>query len=87
MVLLALQVLLNNFHSLLNKRGLKINVDKCAVIVFGTSKSEHKLSNKRVAGREIKRVQKWDYLGVILTENMSIVPDIDRASDAFFEAV
>ena len=35
-------------------------------------------------GKEIKRVQKRKYFCVILTENMSIVPDVDRASDAFY---
>ena len=34
----ALQVILNKLHSLLIERGLKINVDKCAVIVIGTRK-------------------------------------------------
>ena len=61
----------------MNERGLKINVDKCAVSVFGTRHSEHQLSYIRLAGQEIERVQKWKYLGVILPENISIVPDVD----------
>ena len=79
----ALQVLLNESHSLLNERGLMINVGKCAANVFGDSKSKHQNSNIRMAGQEIRRVQKWIYLAVILTVNMSIVPDVDRASGAF----
>ena len=69
--------------SLLNERRLKTNVEKCAVIVFGTRQSEHQLSNFRLVKQDIERVQKWNYLGVILTKKMSIVPYVDRASDAF----
>ena len=54
----ALQVLLNKLQSLLNERGLKIIVEKCPVIVFETSKSDHQKSNIRMTGQEIKRVQK-----------------------------
>ena len=62
---------------------LKINIDKSAVIVFRTRLSGHQLSKIRLAEHQIERVQTWKYRCVILTENTSIVPDVDRASDAF----
>ena len=36
-----------------------------------------------MAGQEIKIIQKWKYLGITLTEDKSIVPDVDRALGAF----
>ena len=50
---------------------------------YDASKSEHKSSVIRLVRKEIKRVQRLKLLGVILTENVSVGPDVDR-TEYFF---
>ena len=81
----ALQVLLNSINVHFEANNLKINVKKCAYMVFNKAVN----SNARIPtivslkGEPPERVPKFKYLGVILSEDMIISYDVERAACIF----
>ena len=80
----GLQKMLVTLQEGLTKLGLVVNPAKCAYIVSRKcSKQDDVASSVTILGHQIERVKSFKYLGIILTDDMSIKPDIDRALDAF----
>ena len=69
----------------LTKLLLVVNPAKCAsYIVFRhCGKQDDVTSSVTILGQQIERVKSFKYLGIILTDDMSIKTDIDRTLDAF----
>ena len=81
----ALQVMLDVLHQEISKLKLTINVEKCAFLVFKSSKYSIDTSKMYLHGSAIKRVKCFKYLGIMLSEDMNVKHDIDRSSAAFLK--
>ena len=80
----GLQKMLDKMYLELDYLGLTINVSKCAYLVFKKAKNAPYIGSTLILnGEDVARVQKWKYLGIILSEDLSNSKDIDRAMYAF----
>ena len=82
----ALQILLSLLESRLTGVGLIANVSKCAYLVFrGKSRDPTLTFNVQLKGQSLQRVSTFKYLGIILSDDISIVPDVERATSSFLK--
>ena len=81
----ALQLLLDHLQSCLKYLDLNINVNKCAYIIFKKHKRDYITSEVTLEGVKIPRVAEFKYLGVILSEDLSISADINRVLMSFLK--
>ena len=81
----ALQVLLSSINVHFEAINLKINVKKCAYMVFNKAVNNNAQIPTIVSlkGEPLERVPKFKYLGVFLSEDMRISYDVERAMRAF----
>ena len=68
----ALQALLDTFSSQLDDLGLTINVDKCAYLVFRKPMTQEITTKVHIKGQNIKKVETFRYLGVIISTDNTI---------------
>jgi len=78
----GLQRILNEFSRIIDGLRLIINTEKSNYIVF-THKRRDGARDICVSGFKMIRVRSIKYLGVVMTDNMSIDCDIDRTLDSF----
>ena len=78
----GLQILLNKLVYRLNELSLKINIQKSSYILF---KCKRHVTGHEIFldGRRLSQVSKCVYLGVTLTESMSINEDTERVTGTF----
>jgi hypothetical protein len=67
-----LQVLVDRLASYANKKGLIVNVQKCAVMVFKTPRMHSLHPQIKLYGQPIPNVQRFKFLGLCLTETMNM---------------
>ena len=81
----ALQELLDTLSSHLDELGLKINVEKCAYLIFRKNAAQQIATNVIIKGKSMEKVETFKYLGVILSTDNSISADTGRALTAFLK--
>ena len=82
----GLQKILNILHDRLSQLGLLVNVDKCAYIVFrAVKKSIDPPTKVYLNGKLLERVTDFKYLGVILSERLTLDKDADRMVNTFLK--
>ena len=81
----GLQNILSVLDETLDALCLKINTDKSVYVVFRANRTplpEHKIY---LAGRELLKVTQIKYLGVIISDDLTLGNDVDRASGDFLK--
>ena len=81
----GLQYLIDRISSLLIQHGMVINVGKSSYIVFGSKSSINKFHSIVLLGEEMKRSPSCVYLGTVLSGDMSLKLDMDRAMNAYLK--
>ena len=81
----GLQNILNSLGETLKALCLKINTDKSVHMVFKTNRAQVNSHKICLAGRQLCNVAQIKYLGVVITENLAISADVDRASGDFLK--
>ena len=81
----ALQSVLDVLYQEVKTLGLSINVDKSAHLIFKHRKSLVLNSVVCLEGLTIKRVHDYKYLGIVLSEDLSLDKDINRISNSFLK--
>ena len=79
----GLQLLLDYFCESILKIGLKINVAKSKYLVFEHRKGHSNDPVVRLQNQTLDRVTSIKYLGIVLSEDMSITKDVDRMTSQF----
>ena len=78
----GLQVLIDNLVFRLRELSLKVNVQKSSYIVF--KRNCYSIDREVfISGTKLNRVSRCVYLGVTLTDNMSVSEDVERAMNTF----
>ena len=81
----GLQILIDNVSVFLAKINLCINSEKSSYIVFKSKKSKVPSTPVKLMGRSLLYVREGKYLGVMLTETLSIDKDVDRMTSSFMK--
>ena len=79
----GLQLLIDNVSEFLAKINLCINAEKSSYIVFRSKKSKVPSTSVKLLGQPLFNVRECKYLGVMLTETLSIDKEIDQISSRF----
>ncbi len=78
----GLQCLINKFNDCIIELDLSLNANKSAVIIFN-KKLKTFYYQFYVANTILNIVDHYKYLGIVLTENLCNVQDIERCTQAF----
>ena len=83
----GLQFLMNKLYLMLDSLCLILNTDKSVYMVFKTGKHKNYQFDAKIHlnGKKLKRVNECRYLGVILSDDMSIEKDIQKCSSTFLK--
>jgi len=81
----GLQQILNVIDTITQNLNLVINADKSFYIVFRNRRYVNDETTVRIGNSVLKRVDCIKYLGVYLSDDLSINRDIDRVLDAFLK--
>ena len=81
----GLRILLDTVSTKLNEICLKLNIAKCSYMVFRRNKSEYNTVPVRLSGQPLVRVTECTYLGVVLSENLCVDKDVNRATNSFLK--
>ena len=81
----GLQFLIDKISSLLIQHGMVINAKKSSYVVFGSKSSIKKFYSIVLSGEEMVRSSSCVYLGTVLSGDMSLKLDMDRAMQAYLK--
>jgi len=78
--------LLDELEHCLDDLGLTAKVNKCANITFMKGKPLKKCySDVSMLGTPIVRVSGWKYLGILMSEDLSLETDVERMTKALMK--
>ena len=78
----GLQILLDKLNNLLQDLCLTVNISKSMYIIFKHKRVQIN-STLLLSGHELKQVSEVKYLGVILTDDLTISKDVKSALNSF----
>ena len=81
----GLQCLIDAAFVELEKLCLNINANKSSYIVFRKSKRERVNYSVCIAGKFLTPVNSCKYLGVCISEDLSLDNDVDRVTNSFLK--
>ena len=79
----GLRVLLSKFSELSQQHELEINADKTKIMIFHNKRAPYRLLNFELNGKILEQVEKYKFLGSMLTFNMKECEDIKRLKSSF----
>ena len=79
----ALQKILDCLDLILKKLCLRINTDKSAHILFESKNGSNGAHPIFLSGKELNKVSEIKYLGIIISDNLSLKSEIERCTNAF----
>ena len=79
----GLRVLLSKFSELSQQHELEINADKTKIMIFHNKRTPYRLLNFELNGKILEQVEKYKFLGSMLTFNMKECEDIKRLKSSF----
>ena len=81
----GLQFLIDKMSSLLLQNGMVINVAKSSYVVFGSKSSIRNFRDVFLLGQVMERSSSCVYLGTVLSGDMSLKLDMDRAMNSYLK--